>query len=102
MVKRCIFCRKVKDWNSDLTIFMESKFSNHFPVGTGTICPKCRKEHTIDKFYKKMIDNLAQKQKKQLLEIYDEAGRVTKKTFEEINHHLKKYREEEMKNRMIY
>ena len=53
----CIFCGKKKTWNSCIWIFygydsFDSFVRSDFTV---TVCPECRKKHTIAELYGKIV-----------------------------------------------
>ena len=56
----CVFCGFPKEWMSAIqivTIDARGKVtSDNFP--RVSVCPKCRKEHTISELYEKIVETL--------------------------------------------
>lgn len=55
----CLFCGKKKTWRSHL--ICQDLVIRALPLFVVTVCPDCRKKHTIEEMYEKAIEKLAEK-----------------------------------------
>lgn len=53
---KCIFCAAPKTWKSALLIADESPNGQLYILYADRVCPPCRKKHTIQEFYDKIVE----------------------------------------------
>jgi len=61
-MSECVFCGKENGWSSDILIVL--KQNSKTVLGKLSVCPKCRKSHTVEGLYAKLIQESTEKFRK--------------------------------------